>query len=100
MYGMRVFKQDGTIRLDPGDRQVMHYAYYDGTLARGNSITITVGGGYSIGNGDWGIDITPVDDHLSAISTNNKITLTLDSDFGTINTTSVSYRVNIFKLNQ
>lgn len=97
MHGLRVWGEDGVLRLDPGDKQIMHYAYFEGGLQENNSVTITVGGGYNITNGDWGIDITPVNRHLKAISSSNRITLTLDDGYGS---GTLRYRVNVFKLNQ
>lgn len=93
-HGLRVITADGRYRLDVGDRQVMHYAYFSGYLASGNSAILTVGGGYSIGNGDWGLDVTPVVNGLKAISTNNKVTVTNSTG------AAIWYRVNVFKLNQ
>ena len=74
--GVRVWSSSGALRLDPGDKQVMHYAFYSGTLTGGGSstTTVTIGGGYDITSGDWGIDITPVDYYLEAVSTSNTVT--------------------------
>ena len=97
-YGMQVFKQDGSIRLDPGDRQVMHYKYFSGTLAQGNSTTVSVGGGYDITSGDWGIDVTPISDYFKAVSTTNTVTLTLLNGYSAMGS-PIYYQVNVFKLN-
>lgn len=83
-------------RLDTKDKQIMHYATYSGTIAAGASaITTTVGGGYDITNGDWGIDVTPINYDLKVISTTNSFTVSTTKDYG-----SIGWRVNIFKLNQ
>jgi hypothetical protein len=83
-------------RLDTKDKQIMHYATYSGTIAAGASaITTTVGGGYDITNGDWGIDVTPINYDLKVISVTNSFTVSTTKDFG-----SIGWRVNIFKLNQ
>lgn len=83
-------------RLDTKDKQIMHYATYSGTIASGASpITITVGGGYDITSGDWGIDVTPIERDLKVVSTTNSFTVSTTKDFG-----SMGWRVNIFKLNQ
>ena len=92
-YGLRVIAPDGSYRLDVGDRQVMHYTYFSGSLTDGNSVQLSVGGGYNIGSGDWGIDVTPVDHRLKAVSSSNTITVTANGD-------DFEYRVNVFKLNQ
>jgi hypothetical protein len=83
-------------RLDTKDKQVMHYASYSGSLAFGSSTTVSVGGGYDITNGDWGIDVTPLDYDLKVISSSNQFVV---SNTHTFNVT-IQWRVNIFKLNQ
>ena len=80
-------------RLDTKDKQIMHYASYSGTVTSGTAITISVGGGYDITNGDWGIDVTPVDYDLSVVSTSNQFVVSSAED-------SIQWRVNVFKLNQ
>ena len=83
-------------RLDTKDKQIMHYATYSGTIAAGASaVTTTVGGGYDITSGDWGIDVTPINEDLKVISTTNSFTVSTTKDYG-----SIGWRVNIFKLNQ
>jgi hypothetical protein len=83
-------------RLDTKDKQIMHYATYSGTIAQGASpVTITVGGGYDITNGDWGIDVTPSNWDLQVVSTTNSFTVSTTAD-----TSDIRWRVNIFKLNQ
>ncbi len=93
-HGLRVWTNESPprLRLDVGDRQVMHYAQYAGTVGA-SPIVITVGGGYDITNGDWGVDVTPVDEDLKVVSTSN--TLTISATAG-----SIQFRVNVFKLNQ
>lgn len=93
-HGIRVWTNDSPprLRLDTGDRQVMHYAQYAGT-AGASPIVINVGGGYNITSGDWGVDVTPVNEDLKVISASN--TLTISAIVG-----SIQYRVNVFKLNQ
>lgn len=91
--GFQVYSPSGGVRLDGGDRQVKHYQYFSGYLANGNSTTLSVGGGYNIGNGDWGLDVTPVDYRLKAVSTSNTITVTANGE-------SFWYRINVFKLNE
>jgi len=99
--GVRVWSSSGALRLDPGDKQVMHYAYYSGTLTGGGSstTTVTIGGGYDITSGDWGIDITLVDYYLEAVSTSNTVTLT-NKNPSTAGYSSIFWRINVFKLNQ
>jgi len=80
-------------RLDTKDKQVMHYASYSGSITSGSTTTVSVGGGYDITNGDWGIDVTPIDYDLKVISSSNQFIVS--STDGTI-----QWRVNIFKLNQ
>ena len=80
-------------RLDTKDKRIMHYASYSGTVTSGTAITISVGGGYDITNGDWGIDVTPVDYDLSVVSTSNQFVVISAED-------SIQWRVNVFKLNQ
>ena len=83
-------------RLDTKDKQIMHYATYAGTIAAGSpALTISVGGGYDITNGDWGIDVTPSHWTLSVVSSTNTFTVSTTRDSGT-----QQWRVNIFKLNQ
>ena len=80
-------------RLDTKDKQIMHYASYSGTVTSGTNTTISVGGGYDITNGDWGIDVTPVDYDLSVVSTSNQFVVSSAEG-------SIQWRVNVFKLNQ
>ena len=93
-HGLRVWTNESPprLRLDVGDRQVMHYASYAGTVGA-SPIVITVGGGYDITSGDWVVDVTPVNENLKVISTSN--TLTISATAG-----SIQFRVNVFKLNQ
>ena len=98
--GLRVFT-DATpplIRLDTKDKQIMHYAAFSGSLAKNGTATISVGGGYDITSGDWGIDVTPVDLYLKAVSTTNQIVVSYPRP-GTV-PNPVQWRINVFKLNQ
>lgn len=80
-------------RLDTKDKQIMHYASYSGTVTTSASTTISVGGGYDITNGDWGIDVTPVNENLKVISSSGQFVVSSSSG-------SIGWRVNVFKLNQ
>ena len=93
--GLQVWHPSNTSlpRLDTKDKQVMHYASYSGSITSGNTTTVSVGGGYDITNGDWGIDVTPLDYDLKVISSSNQFVVS--STDGTI-----QWRVNVFKLNQ
>ena len=93
--GLQVWSPSNTSlpRLDTKDKQIMHYASYSGTVTSGTATTISVGGGYDITNGDWGIDVTPVDYDLSVVSTSNQFVVSSAED-------SIQWRVNVFKLNQ
>ena len=98
IMGLQVWHPSNTTlpRLDTKDKQIMHYATYSGTIAAGASpVTITVGGGYDITNGDWGIDVTPCHWTLGVVSTTNTFTVSTTADSG-----SQQWRVNVFKLNQ
>ena len=104
-HGIRVWTNDNPpkLRLEPGDKQVMHYAYYSGTLLGGGSATatITVGGGYDISSGDWGMNVIPVNYFLEAESTTNTITVrNKNPAYNTSGYGSIQYRVSVFKLNQ
>ena len=93
--GLQVWHPSNTSlpRLDTKDKQIMHYATYSGTVTSGTSTTVSVGGGYDITNGDWGIDVTPIDYNLSVISTSNQFVVSSAGG-------SIQWRVNVFKLNQ
>ena len=93
--GLQVWHPSNTSlpRLDTKDKQIMHYASYSGTVTSGTNTTISVGGGYDITNGDWGIDVTPVDYDLSVVSTSNQFVVSSAEG-------SIQWRVNVFKLNQ
>ena len=96
--GLKVYAADGRIRLDTKDKQIMHYAAYSGSLAQNASTTINVGGGYDITSGDWGIDVTPVDLYLKAVSTVNQIVVSYPRA-GSV-PYPLQWRINVFKLNQ
>ena len=99
-HGLRVFTSAGLIRLDPKDKQIMHYAAYSGTLAQNATTTITVGGGYDITSGDWGVDVTPLDIYLTAVSTTNQIVVSYPHTATGYTAAPVQWRINVFKLNQ
>jgi hypothetical protein len=91
--GLRVWDTNGNVRLDTKDKQIMHYAAYSGTIGAGASTTLTVGGGYDITSGDWGLDVTPISLYLKAVSTSGQIVVSSTSG-------SIQWRINVFKLNQ
>jgi hypothetical protein len=80
-------------RLDTKDKQIMHYASYSGTVTSSSSTTISVGGGYDITNGDWGIDVTPVEIDLKVLSSSGQFVVSSSG-------ATITWRVNVFKLNQ
>jgi len=97
--GLRVFTSAGLIRLDTKDKQIMHYAAYSGT-SQNATTTINVGGGYDITSGDWGVDVTPLNIYLTAVSTSNQIVVSYPHTATGYTPTPVQWRINVFKLNQ
>ena len=98
--GLRVFTSAGLIRLDTKDKQIMHYAAYSGSLSQNATTTINVGGGYDITSGDWGVDVTPLDIYLTAVSTTNQIVVSYPHTATGYTPAPVQWRINVFKLNQ
>lgn len=50
-YGLKIFNAAGAVRLDTSDRVARYVAHYTGTIANGNSTTISVTG--LLDDGTW-----------------------------------------------